>query len=324
MALLLTGAEVEPLLDLRQAMAVLERAYRHQAEGQLDESPPLRLMGRKIRLVAGGVAGRVGVRLSAGPGGASVSAGSLADRGVAGGGEGALALVYDDAGRLLTIMGYPFSDLRLIGTMALAIERLARPEARRVGLIGSGRLAPQALRAAVAVRPLEHVAVYSPTAGHRERFAAREAAALGIAVEPAASAEEALDGADLVLVSTNAPAPALIGRWLTPEQSVFGCGRPNEFDDEVYLRAGLVVVSSKAHEQGYYDTKLDRPLIRLADAGAIAWDAVAELGQLVAGQVAPRGMPVFRESQGGCSDVALASWAYDQALARGLGREFSF
>lgn len=105
---------------------------------------------------------------------------------------------------------------------------------------------------------------------------------------------------------------------------MFGCGRPNEFDDEAYLRAGLIVVSSKRHEQGYYDTRLDRPLIRLTDNGALSWSRVVELGQLIAGQVRPEGMPVFRESQGGCSDVAPASWTHQQALERGLGREVSF
>ncbi|MFI5266464.1 MAG: hypothetical protein ACHQ7M_03710 [Chloroflexota bacterium] len=309
MALLLKTSEIEPLLDLRQAMAVLERAYRHQAEGRLDESPPLRLMGRKIRLVAGGlpVDDRVGIRLSVG----------------AAGGEGALALVYANSGQLLSIMGYPFSELRLSATMPLAIERLAAPGACRVGLIGSGRLAPYALRAAVAVRRIASVAVYSPTPEHREAFA-HQAAKLGVPISPVSSPEEAVKLADMLLVSTNAPAATLLGRWLRPEQSVFGCGRPNEFDDDVYLRAGLVVVSSKLHEQGYYDTRLDRPLIRLTDEGTLAWGNVAELGQLIAGEVRPNGMPVFRESQGGYSDMALASWAYEQALERGLGREASF
>jgi alanine dehydrogenase len=307
--LLLTASEVEPLLDLQQAIAVLERTYQHQDEGQLDESAPLRLMGRKVRLVAGGLPldDRVGIRLSVGRGG-----------------EGTLALLYANSGQLLTIMGFPFSELRLSATLAVAIKRLAEPSARRVGLIGSGRLAPHALRGAAAVRSLERVAVYSPTAEHSAAFAGRQTGELGIPVEAVARPEAAIDQADIVLVSTNAPSPTLMGRWLRPQQSVFGCGRPNEFDDEVYLTAGVVVVSSKLHEQEYYDTKLDKPLIRLAAAGRLQWRRIMELGQVVAGHVQWEGMPVFRESQGGYSDVALASWIYEQALARGLGREFSF
>lgn len=309
MALLLTAAEVEPLVDLRQATAILERAYQHQAQGQLDESPPLRLMGRKIRLVAGGLPldDRIGIRLSVGAGG-----------------DSALALVYANSGELLSIMGYPFSELRLSATMALAVDRLAPPGARRIALIGSGRLAPHALRGAMAVRQIDSVTVYSPTSEHRRAFAARESAQLGVAVEPVETPQAAIDGAEVVLVSTNSPVATLLGRWLEPRHSVFGCGRPNEFDDDVYLQAGLVVVSSKTHEQGYYDVKLDRPLIRLTDSGRLAWEEVAELGSLVAGQVQPQGMPVFRESQGGYSDVALAAWAYERATERAFGRPFSF
>jgi ornithine cyclodeaminase/alanine dehydrogenase-like protein (mu-crystallin family) len=290
-------------------MAVLERAYRHQAEGRLDESPPLRLMGRKVRLVAGGlpVDDRVGVRLSVGSGG-----------------DNALALLYDNAGTPLCIMGYPFSELRLAATMALAIDRLAPASVRRLGLIGSGRLAPHALDGALAVRGLEQVRVYSPRAEHREAFASVQSARLGLPVEAVPRPEEAVDPADIVLVSTNSPSPTLLGRWLRPEQAVFGCGRPNEFDDGVYLRASRIVVSSKLHEQGYYDTALDRPLIRLTDAGRLRWEDVAELGQVVAGSVPGGPGTVFRESQGGYSDVALASYVYEQALRLGSGIEAAF
>ncbi len=59
----------------------------------------------------------------------------------------------------------------------------------------------------------------------------------------------------------------------------------------------------------------------------VDWAKVAELGQLVAGQVsvAPDSgdIVVFRESQGGYSDVALASWTYEQALEKGLGNNFA-
>jgi len=290
-------------------MEVLERAYRQQAEGRLDESAPLRLMGRKVRLVAGGlpVDDRVGVRLSAGSGG-----------------DQALALLYDNAGTPLCIMGYPFSELRLAATMGLAIDRLAPASVSSVGLIGSGRLAPFALDGALAARLIERVRLYSPTEAHRERFAAVHAERLGLPVEAAGRPEDAVEPADIVLVSTNSPSPTLLGRWLRPEHAVFGCGRPNEFDDEVYLRARWIVVSSKLHERGYYDTKLDRPLIRLADSGQIAWQEVAELGAVVAGQVTGGPGVVFRESQGGYSDVALASYVYEQALAKGLGTEVSF
>jgi hypothetical protein len=37
----------------------------------------------------------------------------------------------------------------------------------------------------------------------------------------------------------------------------------------------------------------------------------------------PDGVTVFRESQGGFGDVALASWTLEQARKRGLGQEWN-
>jgi len=307
MALLLRRSEIEGLMDLQQAIRVLQRTYMDQAKGEIRATPPLRLMERGIRGVAGGLTlqNKIGMRLS-----------------VTGGEP--LALLFElDSGRLLTIMGFPFSLLRISATVGLALERMAKPEAKSVALIGSGRLAPCLIEAAVAVRPIEIFRVYSRSPERREKFSLTAARSFGVSVEAVASPQEAIDGADIVMVSTNSPVPTLLGKWLRPGLSVFGIGRPNEFDDEVYLRSRLIVVSSKVHELEYYDTALDQPLIRLSKEGKIAWAKVAELGQIVSGEVQANpgsdDIVVFRESQGGYSDVALAAWAYEEALKKGLG-----
>ena len=124
-------------------------------------------------------------------------------------------------------------------------------------------------------------------------------------------------------MSTNSPAAALRGQWLRPGLSIFGIGRPNEFDDAVYLRADLITVTSKTHELGYYDTKLDQPLIRLSQNGrALPGILVAELGDILTEKSRCRSWAksiiVFRDSQGGYGDLALAGWAYEEARRRGL------
>ena len=37
----------------------------------------------------------------------------------------------------------------------------------------------------------------------------------------------------------------------------------------------------------------------------------------------PRVVIVFRDSQGGYGDLALAAWAYEEARSRGLGQEIT-
>jgi alanine dehydrogenase len=308
---LLRRSEVVDLLDLRQAMSVLEQTFREQAEGKVKQVPPLRFMNRGMRMVVGGLEAqdKNGFRVS-----------------VTGGDS--LAMLFEiSSGDLLTLMGYPFSNLRISATVGLAVDRFANRNAKTVAMIGSGRLALAVLEPACAVRPIERVLVYSRSAEKRQAFARKASEALKISATAVASAEQAIEGAEMVLVSTNSPAAALFGKWLRPGLSVFGVGRPNEFDGDVYSRASLICVTSKTHELGYYDTKLDQPLISLSQNGTISWESVVEFGDVLSGKTAvperSNSIIVFRDSQGGYGDLALAAWAYDEARRRGLGREIS-
>ena len=312
MALLLARSEITKLLDLSTAMQILERIYHDQAIGGIDAVPPLRLMNRGIRLVAGrlNLQNRVGVRLSVT-------------------GSRALALVFEiESGKLLAIMGYPFSNLRIGATVGLAMERLVKPGIKKVGLIGSGTIAPWLLRTAVALRPIEEITVFSRSPERRQKFAHDMTRELKLPVTPVNRPEDAIETAEMIFVSTNSPGPALLGKWLKPGVPVIGTGRPNEFDDQVYLTAKLIVVTSKEHELGYYDKELDKPLLRLSSGGKINWNEVAELGQLVAGKIHVElnasDIYVLRESQGGYSDVALAAWVYQEAVRQNLGQSFDF
>jgi alanine dehydrogenase len=311
LSLLLRRSEVSALLDLRQAMRVLEETFREQSLGKVKQVSPLRFMNRGMRMVVGGLEAqdKNGFRVS-----------------VTGGDS--LAMLFEiSSGELLTLMGYPFSNLRISATVGLAVDRFANLNAKTVAMIGSGRLALPVLEPACAVRPIGKVLVYSRSAEKRQAFARKASEALKISVTAVASAEQAIESAEMVLVSTNSPAAALFGKSLRPGLSVFGVGRPNEFDDDVYSRASLICVTSKTHELGYYDTELDQPLIRLSRNGTISWDSVVEFGDLVSGKAAvperSNSIIVFRDSQGGYGDLALAAWAYDEARRRGLGREIS-
>lgn len=311
MTLLLRRSEVADLLDLRRAMRVSEQTFREQTDGKVKQVPPLRFMNRGMRMVVGGLEAqnKNGFRVSVT------------------GGESIALLFEISSGNLLAVMGYPFSNLRISATVGLAIDRLSSPNAQSIALIGSGRLAMAILEPAVAVRRIARVFVYSRNPENRESFAQRASEKLKLPVGAVANPQETIDQAEIVLVTTNSPVAALLGQWLRPGLSVFGVGRPNEFDDEVYLRADLISVTSKTHELGYYDTKLDQPLIRLAQQGQISWDGVAEFGDLLTGKVlvpdASKSIIVFRDSQGGYGDLALAAWAYEEARRKGLGQEIS-
>src|SRR5947208_2138133 len=129
MTRLLTSADVEDLIDFPRAVSILDQAFKEQATGDVVPWPPsLMHSGHSLLIMrSGGLPAqeRMGVRVTTGPRNPSY------------------ALIYDsNNGHLLCLMGYPFSDLRLFATTALGVDRLAPADARRVGVIGSGRLAP--------------------------------------------------------------------------------------------------------------------------------------------------------------------------------------
>jgi ornithine cyclodeaminase/alanine dehydrogenase-like protein (mu-crystallin family) len=174
-------------------------------------------------------------------------------------------------------------------------------------------------------RPLREILVFSRDAEGRKDFCRSAAEALQIDVRPAARAEEAVRGMDIVLTATNSLAPAFSEEWLEPGMHISSMGRPPELAPGVFQRADRIVVGSRLHERNYHDRSMALPLLQLVDEGKLTWEKVPELGDLVTGRCSGRDclddITVFRESQGGFGDVAFAAWVYEEALKKGLGRE---
>ncbi|MCI0816126.1 MAG: ornithine cyclodeaminase family protein [Chloroflexi bacterium] len=312
MTLLLTRADVADLLDLEQAVACIEQAHREQGEGLVTPYPRaiIRSGESYLRVLPGALAGigRMGMRFSSH--GANAVAGLL---------------LFDTRdGRLLSLMDYPYSDLRISATVGVGVRHLAEPGAKRVAMIGSGGNALGLLQATCLARPVESIAVYSPTPEHRTRFAHDASAALSIPVVATDGPEEAVDGADVVLVSTPSHVPVVEGSWLAPVAHVSSIGTSRmELADDVFLRAELVVTTSKVQEMSPHEVKDDWPWVRLDRDGSLPWDDVVELGDVATGRVRrPDGITVLHEANGGFGDMAMATRIYERALELGRGTEW--
>ena len=302
MVRLLRRADVEDLVDLSAAIDCMERLYRDQAAGGVSAEPPTTMRSDDAMMMvrSGGLAGqhRLGFRISRARG-----------RG--------WALIWDSpAGELQAVVEYPFSELRVSATVALAVDRLAQPDVRTIGVIGTGGIAWASLAGVCAIRRPTEVRVYSRADEHRSAFANRAEKELEIGVRPVDSASAAVEGADVVLVATNGSQPVLEADWLAPDCLVAGAGNRPELGPDVYRKASLVVTTSKVHDQNQGEW----PLVSLIKGGEMSWDDVAELGDVVAGKrTRPAGLAVFREAQGGFSDIALAHLATEKAAALGRG-----
>src|SRR5690606_10627862 len=99
-------------------------------------------------------------------------------------------------------------------TAALATRELARPDARRMALIGTGSYAFEQLRFMAAVYRLSSILCYSRNAERLKRFCDHASQRLGLEVLPAESVSAAVAEADIVTTLTTSPVPVLENAWL--------------------------------------------------------------------------------------------------------------
>jgi alanine dehydrogenase len=202
---------------------------------------------------------------------------------------------------LVTMDGSLITEVRTAAVSAVATDHLARATASVLAIIGSGAQARSHLEALRLVREFREVRVWSP------RRAAAFAEEHG--VDAAASAEEAVRGADVVVTATTSPTPVLSGEWLSPGAHINAVGAPRpdwrELDDEVLRRAKVYVDSREA---------------AMKESGDViaAKEVVAEIGEVVSGVEQGRRsleeVTLFKSLGLAVEDVATAELVYRNAL----------
>ena len=319
MTLILNRDEIKSLLDLSKAVELTEDAFKQQANGQVVAHAPYHIpVGGHgaLRVVSGALLGsqRVGVRMGA-------------NSGLAGGGRMYAVLFDTESGELLSFMGFPFGTLRTAAHVALAARHMAREDARRLGLFGVGRNALGILKALASVRPIKEIFVSSRDPERRKHFCAEVKQQLGIEARSAENPEQAVRGMDVILTATNSLTPIFPESWVEPGTHVSSMGKPTELSRGLHLKANRIVVGSQEQERNYGDRSAALPLVELTAEGKLSWSRIPELGELVTGRVCGRDnreeINIFRESQGGYGDIAFATWIYEEALRKGLGKEMA-
>jgi alanine dehydrogenase len=167
---------------------------------------------------------------------------------------------------------------RTAAASALAARHLARADARRLLVVGAGRLAPWMARAHAALRPgLTDIAVWARRAEAAEQ-AALELAAEGLPARPATGLDAAVRGADIVCCATTSTTPLVQGAWLVPgaHLDLVGGFRPDmrEADDAALARA-FIVIDSRAALVEAGDLRQPVPAPRIA----------GDLADLLAGRI---------------------------------------
>jgi ornithine cyclodeaminase/alanine dehydrogenase-like protein (mu-crystallin family) len=218
--------------------------------------------------------------------------------------------------------------VRTAAVTAVATGVLARGDARTLAILGAGVQGRAHLRALASVRGFERVRVYAPTRAHVQALAEQAMAAdgrPGTEVTVAATAEEALRDADVVVTATSAREPVLARGWLKPgaHLNAVGASTPaaREIDTATVAASALFCDSRESlrHEAGEFQ-------LAIAE-GAIAGEqhVRAELGEVLAGTAPGRRddgeLTLFRSLGIAIEDLAAAQRAVAAARAQGLGTE---
>ena len=191
-------------------------------------------------------------------------------------------------GELLSVMdGRYITEARTAAVSAVSARLLAREDAGVLAILGSGVQARSHLRAFSHVRALRDVRVWSPSEANRRAFAEEMHREIAAPIAPVASVQDAVDGADLVVVATAAREPVLQSEWVADGAHIAAVGacRPDqrEMDTALVKRARSFVDSRTGALAEAGD------LVLPMREGAIDASHIAgELGQLAAGTVAGR------------------------------------
>jgi alanine dehydrogenase len=130
--------------------------------------------------------------------------------------------------------------MRVGGGAGIGAKYLAREDTHVVGMLGSGGMARTFLEAFKCVRDIRLCKVYSPSAEHREAFAAEMSRRLNIEVRAVDNAREAVRGADLLSSCTDSMQPVYDAEWIEPGMHVTNLGR-REVPDAAMDKFDLVV-----------------------------------------------------------------------------------
>ncbi len=181
-----------------------------------------------------------------------------------------IVLFKAETGEPLAMMdGRLITEMRTAAASAVATQHLARADASVLAILGSGVQAKSHLAALRLVRSFTEVRVWSPR--NAKAFAQQHG------VKAVATGQDAVRGADVVVVAASATTPILQGRWLSPGAHVnaIGATRPDwrELDDDLIMRARVFVDSRDAALRESGDVMAARG----------AGGEVVEIGAVVAG-----------------------------------------
>jgi alanine dehydrogenase len=241
--------------------------------------------------------------------------------------QGTVMILDAARGTPLAVMsGAALTAIRTGAASGAATDALARTDATRVAIIGSGTQAATQLEAMCVVRDIKRATVYDLDASRAEAFAERMQAALKIDVVVAPSVSAAVADADIVCTATTSRRPVFEDADVPPGTHINAIGvyKPNEREipAATVARARVVVdeVDAAWEEAG--------ELVLAREEGLIETSHIhAEIGEILAGTKPGRASDeeiTFFKSVGVANqDLSAAHVVLSRGIELGLGAAVS-
>jgi alanine dehydrogenase len=223
-----------------------------------------------------------------------------------------------DTGRPTAMVGGGLlTALRTAAASAISIGRLARPDARVLGMVGAGHQAGFQLRAATRVRQFERVIAWNL---HPEMLPklGEVAAELGLPFE--AVPLERMVEADVIVTITSSPAASLLSDQVAAGTHLACMGTDTKGKQEVEARllARAAVFADEVAQSVSIGEAQHAVAEGLVDAGAITPLGAVLVGRHPGRRTADE-ITLFDGTGVGLQDLAVAAVAVQQARERGLG-----
>lgn len=224
----------------------------------------------------------------------------------------------NDGSPLALIDGGELTARRTAATSVLAATYLARADATRLLVVGTGRIAHHLARVYKACLPdLHGITVWGRNPAHAKTLADNLARA-SITATPVSDLAQAVRAADIVTCATLSTAPLVKGEWLREGQHIdlIGGFTPamREADTAAIARARIVVDTFAAVDEA-------GDLLTPMREGALDRTKIADLAALTKGTAPPRRSPqevtLFKSVGNALEDLAAATLVWRKKSAGG-------
>jgi len=305
MALIISEPQTRKLVDMPQAVALLDKMFRDRAAGKMRSVPRRRLKGseKQLNMMAAWHQDMDLICLRAYAAEANT-----------------VTLYHGRKGGIQAIINMGFlSSLRTGAATGVAAKYLAPANTKVLGIIGPGWQATFQVEAIAAACRIEQVVVWGRTPKRRKDFIKQMSKMVKADWQEAMSVDEVEAVSDVLVVSTDSTTPVATGGSLKDEVLVASIGAnatvKHEVSNNLIRRMDLIAVDDLAAAKADSGDLVEACQTRIA-----RWEDIVPLEKFVAdGTPQPRHKRIFFQSNGiADEDLAVGKYVFDQAKRKKL------